>query len=506
MTRRLLPGTLFLGWALCLLLPFSAQAEVPTAREVRRALESRQRDRIEETFAALRGELDARLVAALLDSGAEVHATGLYDELVDLLRTSHGDALQALARSYSRERNPAVRFLILDALTGIADPLADETLAEAACGDREPSVSIYAVRQLAARGSAGAVDALLDVLEATEEDRARGVVAREANTALVGLSAQDYRGSAEWRQWWEGTRDSWGREGGAQSDDASGGGTRTRTVLDRMRESRPGDLHTLERLEDDAIVVIEGDYDQVQDVLEAMGLPCLVYSRAEFPTLELDPDKQVLILNCDGALLDEDGVRKVREFVSRGGYLFSSDWELSNCLTRSFPEAVGSGGRRSDTHTVDIQPTAAAAGHPLLRDLFPINPWELEAAEFTWQVDGASEFVQPRGELTVLVEAPDLQALYGTTAVAVTFGFQNGRPVTGTLPPPPARPVTGGGRGAGSRRRGRDRERGEQLPGRVLHVLSHFQHQQDAGGDGYALQQLLLNFIVEKQEQRRWGR
>ena len=37
----------------------------------------------------------------------------------------------------------------------------------------------------------------------------------------------------------------------------------------------------------------------------------------------------------------------------------------------------------------------------------------------------------------------------------------------------------------------------------MLHVLSHFQKQRDESGDGFALQQMLLNFIVEKQAFRR---
>ena len=42
-----------------------------------------------------------------------------------------------------------------------------------------------------------------------------------------------------------------------------------------------------------------------------------------------------------------------------------------------------------------------------------------------------------------------------------------------------------------------------QKIGSVLHVLGHFNKQKDPKGDGFALQQLLLNFVLEKQEARR---
>ena len=51
------------------------------------------------------------------------------------------------------------------------------------------------------------------------------------------------------------------------------------------------------------------------------------------------------------------------------------------------------------------------------------------------------------------------------------------------------RPVTG-------------RQKTKRPPGRVLFVSSHFDLE-EGEEDGYALQQLLVNFILEKQEQRK---
>jgi hypothetical protein len=195
-------------------------------------------------------------------------------------------------------------------------------------------------------------------------------------------------------------------------------------------------------------------------------------------------------------------VQKVRAFVERGGYVFSSDWALSNTLARAFPEVLGTNSRTGPDETHTIRPPAASAAHPLLRDLFELNPWAAAKRTFTWQVDGSSDLVRPNRKLVVLVDAVALRAKTGSGIVACTFAFTavgGGTVVPEEVASRPlaGRPLTGGG----TRQRGR-RNRRERSPriGRVLHVLSHFQHQKEESGDGFALQQLLLNFVVEKQE------
>lgn len=479
----------------------------PTPREVKEALESRDPATIRALFAGLKDQLDAAAVRAVLDAGEVIHAAGLYDDTVELLGGARGEALEALAQGYGRaRRSPAARFLVLDALSRVVDPLAAKTLSEAAREDSHPGVATYAVRLLARRGDARSIDALLEVLREAKGDRAG--VAREVETALSGLTGQDLRGHEAWSSWWAAARGGWDRQAAGEAAKAGGeGGTQTRTVLDRLRERRPGDLRTLERLRQDELLVFEGEYDQVQDVLSRLGLPHQVHPRSAIETLQLAPRRQVLLFNCAADALPPAAAQRIRAFVCEGGYVFSSDWELGNLLVKAFPEAAVSGGRRSAEHKVRILPPQTSMAHPLLRDVFPLNPWEAAERQLTWAVDGLSEFLQPNPALTVLAEAEELKPLYGSTIVAATFAYgPDGRPFTGPVRRrPPRRPQTGGGAGGTSTRDGAGGEIVEDAPhpGRVLHVVSHFQHQTNEAGDGYALQQLLLNFVVEKQEARR---
>ena len=61
-------------------------------------------------------------------------------------------------------------------------------------------------------------------------------------------------------------------------------------------------------------------------------------SREEIERIELNPD-QILIINCPGNLYDES-LARVKSFVRKGGFLFTTDWALLNILEKIFPEYV----------------------------------------------------------------------------------------------------------------------------------------------------------------------
>jgi len=487
-----------------------ASAAPIRAREIRDVLEARDADAIRELFGRLERELDDDAVRTLVDEAGHAHAAGVYDDLVALLGTAHGDALEELADQYRPRAAPGARFLVLEALGQHTDPLAEETLAEAADRDGSAAVAAYAVRLLGRRGTATAIDALIELLDEKEGDRDDRALVAEINAALGAATEQDYELAADWAHWWEAARGAFarGRRSGAGDEaDAGedGGSTRTRTILDRIRENDPNAYESLQRLDGDEILCVEGTFDQVQDVLSALEVPHQVHPREALDDLELDPSKQILVMNCHGDRLTKQQAARIRAFVGAGGYLFTSDWELGNVLAPCFPDVVRSFGRSAPQRTTPIQPPGGDASHPLLRDVFPLNPFELEEAGMVWQVDGASEFVQPHPAIRVLVEGTKLDDLPSTT-VAFTFCLSGDRPVSGDyVPPAPKRRRTGDG---GTRERDGDGRRGREgrrLPGRVVHVMSHFSHQAAGAAEGneFALQQLLFNMVLEKEGTRR---
>ena len=71
---------------------------------------------------------------------------------------------------------------------------------------------------------------------------------------------------------------------------------------------------------------------------------------------------------CSHKLTDE-AVRKLKEWVEAGGYLFTEDWGLTDMLERAWPDLVGTGSYLPEGE-VDVAPARGATTHPLLRGVF----------------------------------------------------------------------------------------------------------------------------------------
>ncbi|MGK7927397.1 MAG: hypothetical protein AB4290_19510, partial [Spirulina sp.] len=84
------------------------------------------------------------------------------------------------------------------------------------------------------------------------------------------------------------------------------------------------------------IVVTLGQYDKVQQVLDALGLTYRIVPCQVAVTLPLRAD-QVLIINCPGSFSGE-GIEVIRRFVINGGTLITTDWALETTLQRAFSD------------------------------------------------------------------------------------------------------------------------------------------------------------------------
>lgn len=169
--------------------------------------------------------------------------------------------------------------------------------------------------------------------------------------------------------------------------------------------------------------------------------------------------------------------KKVREFVAKGGYLFSSDWGLT-LLVKAFPTAVDLGGYVGPK-SVRIVPRKGLESHLLLNEVFAAKPVSGTTAvlqALKWEIDGSSYLVKIKdAKVETIIDSPDLTA---NRSIAVTFLFDG------------AKVLEAGEEGGRT-----------STPGRVLHILSHFYNQVDKFGD-YGLQNLLVNFLVARVERK----
>lgn len=193
----------------------------------------------------------------------------------------------------------------------------------------------------------------------------------------------------------------------------------SKVVKKRLETERPQDFAVLQKVEKADVVVVSGSYDHVQTVLASVGVPHVVVDAAHFSKLTLNA-KQLLILNC-GLTLDERGIAKVRKFVNAGGFLYTTDWALSDIVQKAFPGYVKSTGRSTANDVVEVQ--VKQTDSAFLKHL------QLAKESPKWWLEGSSEPIRvlnPK-KVEVLIASREMKRKYGQEAIAVTFPYGDGR-------------------------------------------------------------------------------
>jgi hypothetical protein len=488
MRKRHVPSYQKLAIALLALIPALALADA--SADLDKAISAKDKEGTKKALAAACSAGDAKAAATLLRVAVKLRELDVHDEVLDAIKGIKAeDGVKKLADAARSSAQAEVRYILVEglALQGSGSPVAAKAVMDA-LDDKEDVVQLIAARSLRHCATADAVDKLIAVLEKSEKDAKEASFVRELNGALAAITGENLSFALEWKGWWMSHKSGWQPKGAPQVEEPKSGGD---TVMKRVAKERPSDARTIERMSDDDVICVEGSSDKVQDILKAIGIKHTRIKRDAFDSTKLDP-KSILILNCDGKghpAFSDAQLTRIREFVEKGGYVFSSDWELEFTIAKAFPNSIAKGGESSktskDEYTVDIKPASNPndSKHPFLRDVFPLTTWD--AAALAWKMDGKSFLIKALApDVQVLIESAELKKRFPeNSAVAVTFRWANGKVVKAKQP---------GGKDGGSTSGGQG--------GCVLHVLSHFKHQKDKdSGDKFALQQLLLNFFVEKQ-------
>jgi len=433
-------------------------------RSLEQAVQAKDAGALKAAIAKVAKDDSERAVKALLVAAFSAQELDVYKELLAAFASMKSKEAVATTIELAREhRDWQVRYLLVEALGGMPAPEAEKAL-QAAFHDKHESVAGAALRAARAKPSAATVSALIEVLEKLEKKERDGRVYGEAQRSLEAITGEKISSSFEWRSWWKVHEDGFDPKKAAEQAGKSGGDD-MHTVLRRIDER--GEKQFVDELKKGDIICVSGQFDHVDAVLDHLKLPYEKVDRKDFAqkAAKLDPHS-ILVFNChnhDSERFTEAEIKRLAAFVEAGGYVFTSDWELRNVIEKAFTGYIGVG-RETGEHEFPILPAKAAEKHPYLRDVFPENPFA--RARFKWKIDNVSYTVKIGKAQAVisLVESAQLGQMYGSPIVACTFRH---------------------GKGA------------------VLHVLSHFERQQDESGDGFALQQLFVNFVIEKQKWRR---
>lgn len=406
------------------------------------------------------------------------------------------------------------------------------------------------LHQLGSIQTKESLEALMDFLKTLDEKK-DNVLMRESVNALKKVSGID-RGvyQASWLAWWEENK-------GKQLSDIIKQKTAAGGTIDKVSDYR--DMTGVEDLPKERVIVIrndicdenvkkstrnkfDGNYDKIQDILTRLGIEHTVVGKSE---LEKDSfkweDKWAIIFNCnffkdhccnpEHLSMDPTGVKgavertqgcpgqdkhlthnsklnkkvleKIRQFVETGGYLFTEDLNIEEIIEPAFKGTIVKT-KYLPGMNVPILPAPGATLHPYLQYVFEAPPSnnaptssEIEKSGETksvkpgefridseWKIDDESPDIKIIGKnTTVLIMSPKLVSKSNPEgAVAVTWGMSGSNIV-----------LTGGEKAS------------YQAGGRVLHVMSHF-GKQKSKLDEFALQNLLLNFLIELNQRKPRGK
>ncbi|MHC4409970.1 MAG: FHA domain-containing protein [Planctomycetota bacterium] len=184
-------------------------------------------------------------------------------------------------------------------------------------------------------------------------------------------------------------------------------------------------LKRLQTIPRDRIVVVEGEFDEMQSILKIYDIPHTLIRRHHLTSYKLDRAK-VVCINCGRSptpLQKNILVNKVKAFAKKGGWVITSDWALAPYLTEAFPQYVHEipAARRQPDTTVEVR--AKAAQSPLIEGVFA------RRTRTRWWLEEASKFVGRRGnKVQVLIDSPEMKQTYGSGLVAIAFKpSRNGR-------------------------------------------------------------------------------
>jgi len=189
-------------------------------------------------------------------------------------------------------------------------------------------------------------------------------------------------------------------------------------VRDQLEEKDPEAAKDLESINESDILITEGEYDFIETVLSNAGTPHTLVQGERLVDASLRPD-QVLFVNCPGNF-EPRALRKMKSFVNEGGFLFTTDWALTNVLEKAFPGYVEQGGRNTADEVVRVE--ILDNEDPYLNSL--IGPDD----DPQWWLEGSSYPIRviDRDAVKVLITSKEIERRYGESPVLITFKYGKG--------------------------------------------------------------------------------
>jgi len=438
----------------------------------------------------------------ILTSLGEIHASAGLDRIAAALRSD---------KTQKELRRDLLISLQLNEYAA-ADRIVLELLKDAGL---PADIRLALVEEAAKRKVKDSIPVLIELL-ASEESKGFDASARGADVpwnelghgtrrALQAMSDKVFKDAKGYAEWWSANADSFkvpGRKVEGQG------------ALERLAGSTVVRYEGLKAFLKEEVVLVRGKMDTLVPVLRSLGVP-YVAANDQDNTFNVDEKlikgARVLIVECDAThehvrfypsktALGEPTRRSqrildlIKSKVNEGMYLVTTDWGLTNLIIPMFEGVVVRGKHdeawRNETKLVNekdptwrIWPPKGTIADPLQKDVW------IET-RMTYGREGPSSV----SVASVLGDMQRKRINVGWTVESSNWPFRIGGGAGGILPLVEKQVA------------GKEWEQGkigfrlQHGKGKVLHLLAHFRHQQLGDSDQFALQRLLLNFMMEARE------
>jgi hypothetical protein len=183
-----------------------------------------------------------------------------------------------------------------------------------------------------------------------------------------------------------------------------------------LDKSHPGFLLNVSNA-NNAVVTVKGRWDDSARTLRGLGIPYERVGSGDLKDMPFDHVK-VLIVDCAGTV-PRESFQRIRDFVSRGGYLLSTDWALDNMVEKAFPGYIEYDRKKNQIP---------------IYDAYAVNPEPILFANAVtnadWKMDEASHLLRvlKPGSVRVLARSRKLEKEDpgGQGVLAVVFPFGRG--------------------------------------------------------------------------------
>jgi hypothetical protein len=224
------------------------------------------------------------------------------------------------------------------------------------------------------------------------------------------------------------------------------------------------------------ILAIDGKYEKPKKVIEHMYASTKkVIKENEIMKINLSL-YDVVLIGCPGSDIPYSAHPKIKEFVTNGGYLITTDWAIHSIIENIFPGYIRWNGAKTADAVVACQ--ILESNHPFLENVLSEiqqSKWSKQStkntkkSEFRWWLETRSfpiQILNPQN-VKVLISSREIQKKWGEAPVLVEFDYG-------------------------------------KAGGKVIHMISHT-HLQKGGTKGKYVSALILTNILDEKISRKMG-